>query len=359
MPFEWKEIDNNWLYSLPIRHPKEIIIDAFNSVEDWLGTNFFSNYEGPRGQYITTLILDLYELIEKRKKGCFILPYKGEIIHTLKDGNIMRLDTVIRLAAYYLRHNYSVESEPEVIIDGSLKRPDLKVCLKENCIFIEESAYNISERQKEIFSLQDEILKILDSLKQSIWIEISILKDNLTKEEIIQIMKKSITMSNYHTQPQIIDIEGISTIVTYGIGQEKPVFDTVRPALGLATVKVGGGVELHLNILVPFTDERIYKMLDKSAQLPEKEYNLIILDASVSGDLERLSYLAKEFLQPDVHRKISAVLFIQKRYYINEVKIETRLITHPNPFKPLPKEFLQITMEYFKNNPIYMTRKVK
>ena len=207
--------------------------------------------------------------------------------------------------------------------------------------------------------MQDEIGNILDSLEQSIWIEISILKDNLTKEEIIQIMKKSITMSNSPTQPQIHDMEGISTIVTYGIGQEKPVFDTVRPALGMATVKVGGGIELHLNILVPFTDERIYKMLDKSAQLSEKEHNLIILDASVSGDLDRLSFLAQEFLQPDVHKKISAVLFIQKRYYINEVKIETRLITHPNPYKPLPEEFLQVTMDYFEKNLAFLTRKLK
>ena len=359
MPFKWKEIDNNWLFSLPISHSKELIIDAFNSVEEWLGPDFFSNYQGRRGQYIITLVLDLYVLIEKRKKGCFLLPNKGDIIRSLKDGNIMHLDTVIRLAAYYLRHNYSVESEPEVIVDGSLKRPDLKVCSKDGCIFIEESAYNISERQKEIYILMEEMSTILDSLNQSIWLEISILKDNLTEEEMAQIMKKSITLSNSPAQPQIFDIEGSSKIVTYGISQEKPVFDTVRPALGMATVKVGGGVELHLNILVPFTDERIYKMLDKSAQLPENEHNLIVLDASVSGNLDRLSFLAQEFLQPDVHRKISAVLFIQKRHYINEVKIETRLITHPNPNKPLPEEFLQITMEYFKNNPTYITRKLK
>jgi len=43
----------------------------------------------------------------------------------------------------------------------------------------------------------------------------------------------------------------------------------------------------------------------------------------------------------------------------NEVKIETRLVTHPNPFHPLPESFLKTTMEYFKNNKVYLTRKIK
>lgn len=358
MPFEWKEIENNWLYSLPISHPKETMVDSFNAVEEWFGAEFFNNYRGTRGQYFIALIMDLSELVEKIGSGNFIIPNNGEIMRNIKNNEIRRSDTIIRLAAHYLRQNYFVESEPKVIVNTKIKLPDLKVCLKNNCIFIEESSYNTSERQKELFSLMEKMASILDSLEKSIWIEVSILKDNLTKEEIKKIMEKSIELSNSPKQPQIKDKDGIYKIVTYGIGQEKPKFETVRPSLAIATAKVGGGLELHLNIQIPFTDARIYKMLDKSAQLSEKEQNMIILDASVSGNLDRLSFLAREFLQPNVHRKIATVLFVQKRHYLSEVKIETRVVNHPNPINPLPESFLKTTMDYFENNRVYLTRKI-
>ena len=64
MPFTWEEIQKNWLYSLPVKYSSEKVIEAFNVVEEWFGTNFFTNYKGPRGQYITTLIIDLSKLLD-------------------------------------------------------------------------------------------------------------------------------------------------------------------------------------------------------------------------------------------------------------------------------------------------------
>ena len=358
MPFKWKDIQKNWLYELPVSYSKDEVVRSFNKVEKRFGKEFFEQYDGIRGTYFVTLIVDLNKLLEEEKKGNFRMPYQGEIIKNIENNKIILSDTNIRLAAHFLRHNLLVDSEPVVLVKEKEKRPDLGVKFNKKWIYIEESKYYISDRQKELFTIMDRISEVMDKINQSLNIEVSILKDNINEKEIERLIQDVLNLSNTKCQPQELNVQGISQIITYKKGQEKPIIEEQRPALGMASLRVGRGVECHLNVSIPFTDARISKMVTKSKQLSPKEHNIIILDVSFSGNLKRLSELSKKLLKPDKHRKIGAIIFVQKSLYVKSLNVSVSLITHPNPINPIPMKFIRLIKDHFNQNPEYKYKKL-
>ena len=357
MPFKWEDIQKNWLYELPVSYSKKEVVRSFNKVEKRFGKALFEKYDWIRGTYIVSLIIDLNKLLEMEEKGNFRIPYKGEIINDIKNNKIILSETNIRLAAHFLKHNLLVESEPVILVKGKEKRPDLRIKFNEKWIYIEESKYYISDRHKELVAIMDRINEVMDKIYQSLNIEISILKDNINEKEIEGLIQEVLNLSNKKRQPQELNIQSIARIITYRKGQEKPILEEQRPALGMASLRVGGGVECHLNVSIPFTDARILKMVTTSKQLSPKEYNIIILDVSLSGNLKRLSELSKILLKPDKHRKIGAIIFVQKSLYVKSLNVSASFITHPNPINTIPVKFIQLIKEHFYQNPEYIYKK--
>ena len=52
MPFEWNQINSNWLLKLPNQYSKRELIEAFNLFEQELGKDFFESYDYFRGQCV-------------------------------------------------------------------------------------------------------------------------------------------------------------------------------------------------------------------------------------------------------------------------------------------------------------------
>jgi hypothetical protein len=120
-----------------------------------------------------------------------------------------------------------------------------------------------------------------------------------------------------------------------------------RPALGLSCLRVGS-VECHLNVIVPFTDERVDKILKEKKQLSPEECNMIILDISmIPANLKIWSEL------------IGAVLLIQKSLTIKSLTVNASLVVHPNARNPLPMGFIQLTNDYFRRSLEYPYRVLK
>ena len=357
MPFEWNEIQSDWLYELPVSYSQEEIVKAFNKVEKRFGSEFFDKHTGIRGTYIVTLIVDLNKILEKIEKGCCKLPQNGEIIRKIKRNNISLASTIIRLAAYYLKNGISVEFDPELFVSGRKRHPDLRVKFNEKWIYIEESSLDTSLHQKYIESIMERISDVIETVTSNLNIEVSLLKDDLRYEEVNEIIGKIKDLSNMPDQPQELNIEDLAQIFTYKKGQEKLSIEEKRPALGMAALSVGGGFERHLNVEIPFTDERIEKILKKSKQLSPKEHNMIVLDISkVPGNLEKWSESIKKMLQSDKHRRIGAVLLVQKTLTLKSLKVNINLITHPNASNTLPREFIQLTKDHFKQSSEYYYR---
>ena len=203
----------------------------------------------------------------------------------------------------------------------------------------------------------ERISDVIETVTSNLNIEVSLLKDGLRDEEVNEIIGKIRTLCDNPNQPQELNIEDLAQIFTYKKGQEKPAIEGERPALGMAALSVGGGFERHLNVQIPFTDVRIEKILKESKQLSPKEHNMIILDISkVPGNLKEWYESIKKILQSDKHRRIGAVLLVQKTLTVKLLKINIKWIMPPNPSNPLPREFIQSTNDHFKQSPEYYYR---
>ena len=359
MPFEWNEIQTNWLYNLPISYSKEEIIEAFNKVERRFGSEFFDKYAWMRGNYVVTLIVDLSKILEETEKGNCRLPQNGEIVQKIRRNDLYSASTLIRLAAYYLRHDLLVEFDPELLVRGRKKHPDLRVRFKEKWIYVEESSLGTSLHQKHVFSIMDRICNVIYKGVSSINIEVCLSRDDLSYKEVSEIIHKIRDLWYNPNQPQELNIRGLAQIFTYKKGQEKPVIEEKRPALGISNLNVNFNMKppavANINVQMLFTDTRIEKIIKKSKQLSPKEHNMIILD--ISNEIVRLnewSESLRKILHPDEYRRIGAVLLVEKARFIESLKINSDLIAHPNPLEALPKGFIQLTKNCFEPSPEYL-----
>ncbi len=346
MPFDWDEIQREWLYGLPVTCSQETIIKAFKKVEERFGETFFRNYRWIRGTYIITLILDLSRILEEVERGHCELPQYGEVIRNIKANNIHLVDTVTRLAAFYLRHDLPVEFEPEIVIRRKVKRPDFRVEFSQKWIYIEESKFDVSKHQELLTFSMEEISSVLDKVEANVNIKVSLLKDNISRYDINRITGKIASLSSMD-QPQTSKIEGLAQILTHQKGENMPSFEEILPALCVSSLVVGGGYERHLDVEVPFTDIRIQKIMKESKHLSKKEENMIILDISIPGNLKRWSESVRRLMNQNQHRVIGAILLVEKHQYIKSLEVHVDLVEHPNHLKPLPKEFIQLTNDFY------------
>jgi hypothetical protein len=353
MPFTWDEIQNSWLYRIPVPYSREEIVKAFNNVERRFGSDFFDKYSWIRGTYITTLVVDLSTISEEVEKGKCKLPANGEIMQKIRRNDIPSIFTIVGLVAYYLRNGLLVDFEPPVLVGENEKIPDLRVRLSKKWVYIEESGLNLSQRFRQVTGVMERISSVLGHINSNLNIEVALLKDRMSVEELYQITSEIRVLSNTARQPNESSIMDLAQIMTYKKGQEKPSIKEQRPALCMATLNVGGGFERHLNVQVPFTDVRIEKILKKSKQLSPKEHNMIILDISRLGNLRIWSESIKKMLLSKKLHRIGAVLLVENSLTIKSFKVNTDLVTHPNPSNPLPKDFIQLTNDHFRRQTEY------
>jgi len=64
---------------------------------------------------------------------------------------------------------------------------------------------------------------------------------------------------------------------------------------------------------------------------------------------EKWSEPISRILEPNKHRRIGAVLLIEKLRYVESFEIHSNLIVHPNPSRPVPEEFLQLTRNHLEH----------
>lgn len=210
MPFEWNEIQTNWLYNLPISYSEEDVIKAFNKVERRFGSEFFDKYTWIRGNYIVTLIVDLSKILEETEWGQCKLPANGEIVQKIRRNDLYSASTLIRLVAYYLRHGLSVEFEPEILVGQSQKKPDLRVRFNKKWIYIEESKLETSLHQKQLSSILDRISNVAETVNSNLNIEVLLLKDEFSFEEVSDLIAKIKALSDISEQPQELKMKGLA-----------------------------------------------------------------------------------------------------------------------------------------------------
>ncbi len=65
MPYDWDEISKNWLLGVQINYPREQCVNAFNTVQRLLGSEWIESYAtGARGYAIALSIIELGKILE-------------------------------------------------------------------------------------------------------------------------------------------------------------------------------------------------------------------------------------------------------------------------------------------------------
>jgi hypothetical protein len=348
MPFEWENIQNEWLLRQAISYEPEEILEAFNTVERICGAEWFvSKFRGARGPFVCISIVDLGKTLKEIEK----IPNAGKILQKIKDDK-SDIFQVARIAAYYLSHKLQVEFEPELLVQGNRKHPDLRIKWRDSWIYVEVAKASLSKHQEQINKIMSKLSEVIKKIKAGLHLEIYLFKEP-SEKEVDQIIQHCKSLCDAPEQPQELNLKDLAQIFANPIGQERlSKFDSAlkekRPVLVYVYGELQSGKRRQCTVKFPFTDERAERILRREyRQLSKKEVGLIVLDISnIPGSLKAWSELISRRLQPNLHRRIGAVLLVKHAISIKSLEIQKSLVAHPNPYKAVPEEFIKLTNAY-------------
>ena len=372
MPHSWEEIQKHWLLNQVLPYEPMEVVEAFNEVESVLGLDLNAATHIARGLWVAIPIIELGRLLKVIKE----IPNNATLIQKIKDNNpfqafritkrtinptYKKTDSaaeyshaiqVAQLAAHYRRHSMKVEIEPELIVNGRKKAPDLRVEINSNWVYVEVVSPNFSEQVQESYQILARISDITRDLKPDTLVEVYLFRDP-SEEEILLVIEKCKEVANDFSM-QEIDFDGLAKIYVSSNNEERlphfaPAMQEKRPILvmiGFRQTNENGIVHSSRVIAkIPITDERAQTILsDKSRQLSRTDPGVIVIDVSdVPSGFKRWPYLISNRLQPNLNRRITAVLVVENHVSGNRMTTAKKLIKHPNPLHQLPEFFFDVT----------------
>lgn len=161
MPYTWEEICRDWFVVEPTGQRSAIIVSIFNDLELWLGRERLERLRQPfwRPSLTTptgTGDLDHINLIAPWPRilllGLFLqelhkIPGFNSLLKKLRnridncpEGHPLSIASELaeaEVAARYVHTGLKVELEPELLVDGKIKHPDMRVLFDSAWIYIE------------------------------------------------------------------------------------------------------------------------------------------------------------------------------------------------------------------------------
>jgi hypothetical protein len=379
MPFRLIDIIQEWLLGQTVDYPSDDVVNGFNNVERIMGSGWLeSTFSQIRGPAVSIQIIELGNTL-KEIDG---VPNGSDLISKIKTyyprstrrGNtksaraklkptafrssdelheLAHALTVAKFVAHFRRHSLKVEIEPELFIRNERRHPDFRINYDNAWVYVEVVSPGLSKEANSIYKTLNSIADVNKKMRMDRVAEVYLFKDP-TNGEIDQIVNKCMLMAENDLQPQECSFKKTAQIFTNLWNQERlptfpPAIDEKRPILVVVDFQTKNeGDTIHGRKCVakmPFLDERAQRILgEKSRQLSRDFPGLIIVDVSnAAGGLKRWPELIRRRLQPNLNRRISAVLITQSSISTRSSKTENRLIEHPNPIHQLPRDLIAIT----------------
>lgn len=353
----------------PIDYSPNLIVDAFNSIVKYLGKEYLLRIKGRSFPMILRLI-DLGLIL--KEIGPMDNPDK--LLERLRKNDISAVAEA-RLIAHYTKHNLPVVIEPKVTFDGKERNPDFSVKCGNVWIYVEVTLPLPSNEQRKVENAISQVIDTANRVENQRKIRVFLYKLP-TEKEIQRVKEISLNLAGKEEQPCTYEVKGIGTVVSeilnvekehsegrnlllaasdldipsrFGeIYDERPFFFSVRINIRGPPIRNVGRTHVYL----PFTDVRAERIIhNEMAQLSPYEHNMIVLDISKIPAILRGSTtlnwinLIQRRLQPNLNRRIGGVLLIRPRFHTRSVLVEKKLVRHPDPYKRLPKKFLELTLK--------------
>jgi hypothetical protein len=377
VPYQWNNLVQEWLLNQNLDYEPEEIVDAFNQVEKTMGSSWIGlTFGTTRGIWNAISIIELGKMlvdVEKTPNGSKLInKIKENYPNSIQQGaagrkigpsqfkasdslhELSHSLQVARLIARYRRHSCVVEIEPELIVNGRRRFPDLRVLhdSDSNWTYVEVVCPGFSKETQEIYETLNRISTLEDQIMDRV-IEVYLYRDP-TELDIRQIIDTCKLLAQKDLQPQESNLRGIAQIFTNPWNEELlpsfgPAITEKRPVLVCVSfeIKTEEGLSHGRRCIakMPFTDERAQRILgEKSGQLSRTEPGLIVLDvSSIPGGFKRWPELVTRRLQPNLNRRIGAVLVTANSITNKKMVVQNSLIKHPNPLHQLSDNFLTVT----------------
>jgi hypothetical protein len=348
MPYEWPEIEQNWLGDGSLAASADEVLHAFNTVEALFGREWVEALR-TRGGGTTQGAAPTLAVVAL-----------GRMLQAL-DGvpNIQTLLEKIRrrepdaraelMAIYLMRTNKpdpSVELEPEVRVGTGHRKPDFRTRINdEPWTYVEVTNPNDSAAQQEVLQGIEKLTSLVNSCTGSFALEVFLKRDASTDElaliaELIMPIHQTVgqsedelpdglgTMYWNHHQPGMMILGDHDEAYT--------------PRLGKASAIIGAEERRHILVRWPFTDTRAEAFMTSEArQLPTDVPGLIMIYTSGNvGAMKAWRALIERRLQPSIHTRVSAVCLFSSGFQSTDNGedwlITCKLIPNPHARHPLP-----------------------
>lgn len=303
MPYLWNNIVKDWLLNQSLDYEPEEIVDAFNQVEKTMGPSWIGlTFGTTRGIWNAISIIELGKMlveVEKTPNGSKLInKIRENYLNSIKQSAVGRKIgpsqfkasagshelahslQVARLIAHYRRHSYNVEIEPELMVNGRRRFPDLRVKSDSKWIYAEVVCPGFSKETQEIYETLNRISNFEDQIMDRV-IEVYLYKDP-SEHEVKQIIDTCKLLAQRDLQPQESNLRGIAQIFTNPWNEELlpgfgPAIKEKRPILVCVSLnlKAEEGISHGRRCIaeMPFTDERAQRILgEKSGQLYNRSW---------------------------------------------------------------------------------------
>jgi hypothetical protein len=274
------------------------------------------------------------------------------------------------MIAFYRRQGIPVTIEPAVLFQGTIKRPDFRVEYRGEQIFVEVASPITSTEGKRINNLVAYIAKVSEHIDRPRRVDVTLLREP-SAGEIEQIRATCVAISADDVQPRYADMGDFGVIVSRELpGTEMNLLLNPEdgmfvppgmrekyqgiPYLYHRSRNVGGypiQTRSRVDVAYLFTDAQLTRILsEEGEQLSPSTHNMIVLDVSdipgvFSSSTLNWMQLVQRWLQPQLNRRIGAVLLVSTGVDSSKISVNKQLVEHPNPYHQLPEGFIETTLK--------------
>ena len=341
-----------------------MVVESFTALETYLGREYLDAIKG-RGSMTVLPLIELGFILQEVGP----LDKAASLINRFKwNDRSARFEGM--MIAFYRRQGLPVTIEPAVLFEGEVKRPDFLVEYRGENIFVEVSSPITSTEGRRINDLVAYIANVSERIDQPRRVDVTLLREP-SAGEIEQIRATCVAISVDDVQPRYADMGDIGVIVS----RQLPDTETNRllnpedlmffpsgmrekyrgtPYLFQLSLKVGGyptQTTCRVHVAYPFTDVRLERILSEERErLSPSTHNMIVLDVSdipgvFSSRNSNWIQLVQRRLQPQLNRRIGAVLLVTTGVDSTKIIVEKHLVEHPNPYHRLPEGFIETTLQ--------------
>jgi hypothetical protein len=347
MSFTWEEICSEWILKDYDKYNQVETVQSFNIVEQYLGRAWLEDkYKTMKGPIVVISILELGRIL-KTLEGH---PKFVQIIEKIRKDTELDL---ARLAAFYVNKGLDIVIEPKVRVGESIKEPDLLVTFGDTPVYFEAYRPLASDKYRSLLSDANLISRqVLDGIPDGVTFQIYLLREptKIDVKSIIDACKKisvNLEKESFYSFRDLAKIRTSPRTESHTVDDGKYLADGIRRFLVVVVNIREGSIKKSCLVGVPFTDKRVDRILNKQyRQLSRTKCNVVVIELSgVIAQIDQWTEGLKARFRGNIHRRIGAVILIQNfnDVFNNRIKREQRIIRHPNPRKPLPDIFYEIT----------------